>query len=190
MNDNTEMMVPSRTTVWLAPVGTAVPADCTIAPAAGWKNVGYTPEDSLSFSTEPAFQEVRSAQSDYPTLRFQTSDSATVSVDLQQWNPDNFKAVYGGGTVTEVTPATTPKTYKFVPPKIGARTEVACLIDVEYGAKKYRYVVPRAFQNEGVQKQLHKGAESRLPLRLAVLGSDAGDPFYILTNDESWAVAP
>ena len=188
-NDSDQIVIPSRTTVHLGEVGTAAPADAVIAPAAGWISVGYTPEDSLTFGTEPTFQEVRSAQSDYPTKRFQSADAGTVSVDLQQWNAANFKSVFGGGTITEVTPATTPVTYKFVPPKLGERKEIAALITVTYGLISYRYVVPKAFQNEGVAQNLHKGAESRLPLRLAILGSDAGDPFYLLTNDPAFAPA-
>lgn len=188
--NNAEILVPSRTRVWLGPVGTVVPVDATVAPGTGWYDVGYTPEDSLTFATEPSFQEVRSAQSDYATRRFQVSDAASISVDLQQWNLNNFKAAMGGGTVTEVTPATTPKTYKYVPPKIGERIELAALVDVEDGNKHYRYVCVRTFQNEGVQSQLHKGANSILPLRLQVLGADTGDSFYLLTDDPSFAPAP
>jgi hypothetical protein len=186
MFDENQIQVPSRTDVWLAPKGTAAPADCTEAPEAAWFNVGYTPEDSLTFATEPTFGEVKSAQSNYPTLRFQTGDSATVSVDLQQWNGDNFKAVYGGGTLTEILPATTPPQYKFVPPKIGTRVEVSAIVQVTKGELIYRTIVPRVFQMEGVSLQLHKGAESRLPLKLGVLGTDAVDPWYTLTNDPAF----
>ena len=184
-NEN-EIQVPTRTDVWLAPKGTAAPIDAVVAPGVGWFNVGYTPEDSLTFATEPTFGEVKSAQSNFPTLRFQTGESATVSVDLQQWNGANFKAVYGGGTITEVTPASTPKTYKFVPPKIGTRTEIAAMVQVTKGTLIYRTIIPRVFQMEGVSLQLHKGAESRLPLKLGVLGTDAVDPWYTLTTDPAF----
>jgi len=189
-NKSTEIMVPSRINVYLGPVGTVVPEDARTAPGVGWYSVGYTPDDSLTFATEPTFQEVRSAQSDYATRRFQVSDAASIAVDLQQWNLQNYKAAMGGGTVTEVTPATTPKTYKYVPPKVGERGELAALVDVEDGGKHYRYVCARVFQNEGVQSQLHKGAESRLPLRLQVLGADTGDSFYLLTDDPAFASVP
>jgi hypothetical protein len=184
-NEN-EIQVPTRTDVWLAAKGTVAPVDCTADPGTGWFNVGYTPEDSLTFATEPTFGEVKSAQSNFPTLRYQTGESATVSVDLQQWNGANFKAVYGGGSITEILPATTPKQFKFVPPKIGERTEVAAIVQVKKGDLIYRTIVPRVFQMEGVSLQLHKGAESRLPLKLAVLGSDSADPWYTLTNDPAF----
>ena len=188
----TEIVVPARTLVWLAPVGTAAPADATVAMGAGWFSVGLTTEDSLKFNEEPQFETVKSAQSDYPSRTFQTSDSATIEVDLQQWNGNNFKAVFGGGTITTVTPSGggAGTHYKFVPPKVGGRSEIAAVIEVIDGGKHYRYVVPRAMQMEGVQNDLQKAKEAVLPLRLAVQGGDSTDAWYLLTDDPSFAPAP
>jgi hypothetical protein len=185
----TQIVVPARTLVWLAPVGTAAPADATAAMGTGWFSVGLTTEDSLKFNEEPQFETVKSAQSDYPSRTFQTSDSATIEVDLQQWNGANFKAVFGGGTITTVTPAGGGASthYKFVPPKVGGRSEIAAVIEVIDGGKHYRYVVPRAMQMEGVQNDLQKAKEAVLPLRLAVQGGDASDAWYLLTDDPSFA---
>ncbi|MGW7594719.1 phage tail tube protein, partial [Streptomyces rubiginosohelvolus] len=122
---------------------------------------------------------------------FQTSDSATIEVDLQQWNAKNFKAVFGGGTISEITPegGTGGKHYKFAPPRIGGRTEVAAMIEVTDGAKVYRYIIPRAMQMEGVQTDLQKAKEAVLPLRLAVQGGDDSDAWYLITNDPAFADA-
>ncbi|MFJ5121959.1 hypothetical protein [Kitasatospora sp. NPDC088548] len=188
-----ETVIPSRTFVYLAPTGTAAPADATVALAAGWRSVGHTTEDSLKFNEEPSFEELKSAQSDFPVRRFQTSDSATIEVDLEQWSGPNFVAVYGGGTITEITPAgggAGPKHYKFVPPRIGGRTEVAAIVEVIDGGKSYRFVCPRVMQLEGVANDLQKGAASKLPLRLGVLGGDDSDAWYLLTNDPAFSMAP
>lgn len=171
----------ARTHVYIAPTGTAAPADAVVALAAGWQNVGYTTSDSLSFATAPEFQDVESAQSDYPTRKIQTKDNGSISVDLQEWNTASFKAVYGGGTVT-----VTSGVGKFVPPRIGERTEVAAIVEVVDGSKHYRYVVPRCFQEEGVQSDLHKGKEATLPLRLSILGDDGVDAWYLLTDDPAF----
>ncbi|MFF0754410.1 hypothetical protein [Streptomyces sp. NPDC004267] len=188
-----QIVVPARTRLWLAVVGTAAPADATVAMPASWYSVGLTTEDSLKFNEEPQFEQVKSAQTDFPSRTFQTSDSATIEVDLQQWNAKNFKAVFGGGTITEITPAgggTGPKHFKFAPPRIGGRTEVAACIEVIDGAKAYRYVIPRAMQMEGVQTDLQKAKEAVLPLRLAVQGGDDADAWYLITNDPAFADAP
>ncbi|MEW1677834.1 hypothetical protein AB0O47_32050 [Streptomyces noursei] len=188
-----QIVIPSRTRVWLAPVGTEAPTDATVTMPTGWFSVGLTSEDSLKFNEEPQFEQVRSAQSDFPSRTFQTSDSATVEVDLQQWSGANFKAVFGGGSISEITPTggtgTPPKQYRFTPPRIGGRTEVAAVIEIIDGAKSYRYVMPRTMQMEGVSTDLQKSKEAVLPLRLAVQGGDEADAWYVLTNDPAFAPA-
>ncbi|NEA53596.1 hypothetical protein G3I60_05345 [Streptomyces sp. SID13666] len=193
LTNSNQIVVPARTRVWLAPVGTIAPADATVVMPVGWRAVGLTSEDSLKFNEEPNFESVKSAQTDFPSRTFQTADAATVEVDLQQWSGDNFRAVYGGGEITTITPAgggATVKHYKFTPPRIGSRTEVAACVEVIDGGKHYRYVLPRSMQMEGVSKDLNKTKEALLPLRLAVQGGDDVDAWYILTDDPSFAPAP
>jgi len=173
--------------VFLAPVGTAAPTDARTPMGPGWREVGYFTPDSLSWATDPSFEQVRSHQSNYPTRTFQTEDAASLSVDLQEWSGANFKAVYGGGKITEVVPATTPPTYKFSPPQIGGRSSVAAVIEIIDGEVHFRRIIPACEQNEGVEQTFERTSESTLPLRLAVLGSDLGDPWYDLTDQASWA---
>jgi hypothetical protein len=179
--------------VWLAPVGTAAPAGPAAAMPTGWREVGLFTPDSLSWSTDPSFEEVRSHQSNYPTRRFQTEDAATVQVDLQEWNGENFKAVYGGGTITTVAavtgPPAIPQHFRYSPPGIGGREQVEACIEIQDGTKHYRRIVPKCEQNEGVEQSFEKTSESTLPLRLSILGSDIGDPWYDLTDDPAFMPA-
>lgn len=187
MGDPTRILVAQRAAVYLAPVGTVAPDGPTATMPVGWVDVGLFTPDSLSWATDPAFEEVRSHQSNYPTRRFQTTDAATLEVDLQEWSADNFKAVYGGGTFTQVTPAGggTPY-YRFAPPAIGSRDTVAACIEIQDGDKIYRRVVPRAQQTAGVTQTLNKTSDSTLPLRLSILGGDVGDPWYDMTTDAAF----
>ena len=188
MADNaTRIRVAQMARVWLAPVGTTAPATPIAAMGANWFDVGYFTPDSLSWTTAPAFGEVRSHQSNYPTRRFQTEDAATLSVDLQEWSVANFQAVYGGGTVTTV--AGPPVSYKFTPPAIGGRSEIAACIEVIDGSVHYRRVIPKAEQTEGVTQTFSRTAESTLPLRLSVLGSDTADAWYDLSDDPALAAS-
>lgn len=179
------ILVAQIARLYLAPVGTAAPADPVVAPAAAWKEVGYFTPDSLAFNTDLDFEEIRSHQSDYPTRRFQTEASATVEVDLQEWSKESLLAVYGGGTISTITGP--PLHYKFSPPIVGGRTQTACMIEVIDGTKHYRTVIPRCEQNEGVEVAYEKASESTLALRLAVVASDVGDPWYTLTDDPAFA---
>ncbi|MCD9904634.1 hypothetical protein LUR56_40180 [Streptomyces sp. MT29] len=189
--NNNQIVVPAIVRMYLAPVGSTAPADATSAMPPALRSVGLTTEDSMKFNSEPNFEQVRSAQSSYPTRTFQTTDAATIEVDLQQWSGDNFKAVYGGGTLTTVTVTGPPPAthYKFTPPRIGSRTEVMAVIEVIDGGKHYRYVIPRCMQMEGVSKDLAKTKEAVLPLRLAVQGGDELDAWYLLTDDPAFAAA-
>ena len=184
--NSAQTVVPTRAYLYLAPVGTAAPADATAEMASPWKLVGHTTPDSLSFGVEPEFQQIDSHQSDQPIRRFTTGETTSVSVDLLQWNGANFKAVYGGGTITTVGEGSS--TYKFVPPS-NARDEVSAVVEVVDGSKRYRWVYVKCMQVEGVTQELQKGQGSSLPLRLSVLGSDSGAPWYMLTNDPAFAPA-
>lgn len=192
--DATRIVVAQMARVWLAPVGTAAPAGPDVEMPEGWRDVGLFTPDSLTWSTDPSFEEVRSHQSNYPTRRFQTEDAATAGVDLQEWSGDNFVAVYGGGEIVTVAaavgPPAVPEHYKFSPPGIGGRSPVAACIEIIDGTKHYRRIIPKCEQTEGVEQSFEKSSESTLPLRLAVIGSDIGDPWYDLSDDPAFEPTP
>jgi hypothetical protein len=189
--DATRIVVAQNARVWIAPVGTTAPDGPTVAMPTGWFDVGFFTPDSLQWATNPTFQEVQSHQSNYPTRRWQTADAATVQVDLQEWSGDNFKAVFGGGTLTSVTPGGGGTTYfKFTPPAIGGRGDVAVCLEITDGSKHYRRLIPRAEQTEGVSQTYNKTKESTLPLRMSVMGSDIGDPWYDISDDSAFDPTP
>lgn len=183
--DSDRITVAGRLRLFLAPVGTAAPADSSAALGAGWREVGFTTEEGTSFPTSPEFSDVFSHQSDFATRTFQTRDGATVQADLQEWSAENFSAVYGGGEATEVAVGE----YRWDPPGVGGRDSVAAILEAVDGTKRYRWVVPRCFQREGVENGLPKTSEATLPLRLGVQGSDGVLPWYLLTNDPAFAPA-
>ncbi len=180
-----QAVVPSRVNIYLAPVGTAAPADAVVALDPAWIHVGHTVPDSLSLASEPEFGEINSHQSDYAIRRFKTSDSSSLSVDLLQWSAANFRSVYGGGTVSEVGVGS--GIFKFVPPTMSdAVNEQSCIVEIKDGGKNYRFIYAATAQIEGVSQEFSKGSETRLPLRLAILGDDLGEPWYLLTDDPAF----
>lgn len=191
MGNANNMVVAQMARVFLATVGTPAPLSPTSVMPAPWREVGLFTPDSLAWATAPSFEEIRSHQSNYPTRRIQTEDAATVSVDLQEWSGPNFQAVYGGGQIVVVPAVTTgvdahPEYYRFSPPQVGGRQTVAACIELIDGIKHYRRMVPLCEQNEGVEQAFPKTSESTLPLRLAILGADIGDPWYDINDDPSF----
>lgn len=184
---------PARVTVagmarlYLAPVGTAFPATAAASLNAAFLEVGLFTPDSLKFSTDPNFEDVEAHQSAYPVRTIQTSDAATLEVDLLEWSEANFKFTYGGGSITEVTPGVQ---FKYSPPAIGARVEKAAIAEITDGTKIYRLCIPRCQQQEGAELELNRTAAAILPLRMKVLGGDSGDPWYLLTSDTAFDESP
>jgi hypothetical protein len=175
----------------LAPVGTAAPEGPTVAMPTGWKNVGLFTPDSLAWSGDPEFQETEAHQSPYPVKVWQTKDAASLEVELLEWSFDNFAAVYGGGTIEEVTPEGGGAAYyKYTPPAIGTRTEVAAVLELGDGTRRMRRIIPRCMQREGVQQEFGRDASATMPLNLSVLGSDVGSAFYDVFNAAFTSFAP
>jgi hypothetical protein len=187
MTNTARQFAVSTYTVWLGAAGSVIPDDLS-DPDDPFYAVGLTTEDALKFSDKPTFETVRSAQADYPTRRIQTTADATLAVELQEWSSQNFQAAFGGGSVSIAKaaapgPPATPAIYKYSPPPMGGRIELACMIDVRDGTRNYRVVFPRTLQIDGAELALPKGKESVLPLSLAVLGASGVDPWYILSDD-------
>lgn len=181
--DSNRVTVAGRLRVYLAIVGTAAPADATVALGAAWREVGYTAEDATNFMlSDPGFNEIRAHQADRPIRIVQTTDAAGLEADLEEFSRVNLIAVLGGGTITTVTAGQ----YKYSPPAIGGRASTAAILEVTDGTKHYRWVVPRGFQREGVTVNQRKGEAKILPLRLGVQGTDVGDPWYLLTDDPAF----
>lgn len=194
MGNANNIFVAQIARCYLAVPGTPAPVSPVSVMPAPWREVGLFTPDSLSWATAPAFEEIRSHQSNYPTRRIQTEDAATVSVDLQEWTGANFQAVYGGGTIVTVPAVTTgvdahPLYYRFSPPQIGGRTTVEACIEIIDGTKHLRRIIPLCQQNEGVEQGFPKTSESTLPLRLAILGADIGDAWYDISDIDSFLPA-
>jgi hypothetical protein len=182
------ILVAQMARVWLAPVGTAAPADATVAMAAAWKDVGLFTPDSLRFSTSPNFEVVNSHQSNFATRRIQTTDEATMQVDLQEWSLGELP----GGVRRRHDHHDRRHAFAVPVRAAGDRRpqQVACVIEIIDGTRHFRRVIPCAEQSEGAELDLSKGSAATLPLRLTVIGSDLGDAWYDLTDDPAFAPGP
>ncbi|GAA4209407.1 hypothetical protein GCM10022252_75900 [Streptosporangium oxazolinicum] len=178
--------------LYLGPVGTTAPDGPTVALAPAWKNVGLFTPDSLAWSGDPEFSETEAHQSPNPVKVWQTKDANNLEVELLEWSAANFMAVYGGGTITSVTPSGGGAAYyKFTPPSIGTRTEVAAVLELGDGTRRMRRIIPRCMQREGVAHELGRDASATLPLNLSLLGNDLGTaPFYDVFNAAFSSFAP
>lgn len=179
--------VAGRAYAYVAPAGTTAPVDQEVAPAAAFKEVGFTSQDGTEFTYEPQIEKVMSHQSDYPTRVIFTGVEASVKTEMQEWSAENFRAALGGGTATEVS-AGPPAVYKFAPPA-GVILDYVILLDIVDGSLKYRWVIQSGTPEEGLTIPLSRTEESKLEVTWNINGADTGDAWYLLTNDPAFAPA-
>lgn len=177
--DATQIVVAGTGKVLTSPLLTAAPTDLVTAFAAGWIDLGYTQEAGVTFTPQWETTDIMAWQSNYPVRRIRVSQSAGLTCTLLQWNKTSLPFTFGGGTVS--TPAA--GVYKFSPAAAGTVDERELAIEWTDGSKKYRLIVPRGEVSGGGDIPLTRTGEAGLPITFNVLGTDSGDPWYLLTND-------
>lgn len=182
-----EIVVGANGSLWAAPVGTTAPADQDAAPGAGWVDLGYASEDGVTVTDSKTLEKIPVWQLFYAARQIVTERDLALGFVLRQWNADTVKLAFGGGEVTEPVPAS--GNYKFTPPDPEAIDERSLLIDWQDGTKHYRLVIVRGMVTDNVETNLVRTAAADLPITFGLLGDDAGEPWYLLTNDPAFAPA-
>lgn len=124
--------------VFVAPKGTALPADATTALAVAFKNLGFVHEDGLVNGTETDTESAM-AWGGTKVLEEQTNFSENFTFSLIETNVDTLKFYYGDDKVTEVDGEIT------VNQSAKALDEVVLVFEIAMtGNRVKRIVVPRA----------------------------------------------
>lgn len=108
--DSNEVLIGTGT-LYTAPVGTAFPADPSVAPSGTWIDVGFS-EEGWSFNVERDIEDVEVAEEIDPLDILVTKRDIHVVGACAQASLENLKIALGGGTITTLT---TPNRKKFVP---------------------------------------------------------------------------
>lgn len=99
-------------TMYLAPDGTAFPADPSVTPAGTWVDVGYS-EEGWELTVSRTTEAIPVAELLDPVDVIATGREAHVIGNAVQSSLENFKTALGGGTIT--TAVGPPATKTFVP---------------------------------------------------------------------------
>lgn len=192
--DANEVVVGGDGRVFVAPAGTAVPTDLTALPAT-WINVGYLSEDGVTFTGGATVEDINAWQSFYPIRKIVTGRTGGVEFVMKQWNGENLKLAFGGGTV--VTAA--GKTY-FAPPSPSVLDARAMVIEWNDGSETYRLVIPRGLVGGDTSTAVVRTSAADLPVSFAATPNTvqstlsatptAGElitqPWYIITDATSF----
>jgi hypothetical protein len=176
---STEVVVAANGQIYVGPVGAPAPDSWDDALAASYTEVGFVSEDGATITDSKEIENISAWQSFYPIRRIVTSREFTVSFAMRQWNAENIKFAFGGGTVS----AASGGGYKFVPPQPDELDERSLVLDWQDGDKHYRLFIPRGMATEATEVTLTRTAAADLAITFAAL-SDGVDPAYTLFTDD------
>lgn len=185
--DANELVVASHGDVYVAPVGTTLPAtnDVDASLNAAFVNLGLISEDGVSFSAAPDIQEFMAWQRQQPVRRERTGQALSMSFALEQWNVNNVPLAFGGGEVVETAAGVFKYTF---PDDNDALDERSIVVDWQDGSKKFRLVFERGSVTEAVETNLVRSALATLPITFSVLASETGtSPGFFLAEDTSFS---
>lgn len=182
--DADAVIIGANGNLYSAPLGSTEPADINEALSAAWVSLGYISEDGVTFSVGKETEEVRAWQSFYPLRRFVTSASAQLSGALRQFDGASVETALGGSITEDDTGA-----YRFTPNDPEVIDERMWALEWADGANEFRLIMPRGFVAETVEMTIARSAPLDMPITVAALLSDSGDPFYIQSNAPTWADA-
>jgi hypothetical protein len=179
--DPNEIYVAGFGHIFIAPVGTAFPADADVdIDADDWSELGYASEKGVKLEFPRTTKDIKSWQSTYPTRKVVTETPTKATAELQQWNAATWRAAMGGGTVEDLGAGA----FQVTPPSASFIDEHALMIETVDGIKVYRFCFPKMSNESGVTFDAIRDTEAMLPITWAVLQPDEGiEPWFALSND-------
>lgn len=180
-----EIVVGANGSIYVAPVGSTIPASIGVALGAAWTELGYTSEDGVTWVDGKSLESIRAWQSFYDLRRIVTSKEGSLAFQLLQWNGDNVRLAYGGGTVSEPSPGD----YRYVPPDPADIDERMMAVEWQDGTKNYRLTFPKGMVTENVETNIVRTGGALLPITFALLGEEGVEPFILDTDDPAFANA-
>lgn len=186
--NNDEIRVAGNGRVYIAPKGTALPADLA-APAAEFVDIGGVSDDGATISRSVDQEGVNIWQSASPARYLITGVEVTVQMTLMQFNEVTLPLYFGGG---EVVPSGVDPNiiYTFDISSNADMDERVMLIDAFDGTLQYRYIFPRVQVQDTDDLALKRTEASGLAITFGVLAPNSGTTMAsVVTNDPNWAAA-
>lgn len=177
-----DIRVGANSNLFVAPVGTALPANIGAAMPAGWVNIGYTDENGFKVTDTKEKIEIPVAQLFYPARVLIGSRGFDLEAALRQFDGPTVQLAFGGGEITEDSTGM----FRYVPPDPEFIDERAMCAEFLDGDFTYRFIIPRGLVSNNVTSEFLRTKAADLPITFSVIGSDDASPWLILTDDPSF----
>ena len=172
--DPNEVLVAPTGHLYLAPEGTAGPADLTTAWPAAWVDLGYLSEDAVTMSSDAEETEIGAWQSDNP-IWSNVSVGRSIQFQLMQWNEDTLLFAFGGGTYTEGAGF-----FTYTAPPVAGYEVSALGLEVIDGSKVTRLVWHRVKITDMGDVTFKGDEAAMLDLTVKLLDNGAAEPWFAI----------
>ena len=183
MKNADEIVIGSNGSIYVAPVGSAVPASISTPLDSDWSELGYVTEEGVTWVDGKTLGAVRAWQSFYDLRRFVESKEGSAAFQLMQWNRDTVLFSFGGGDITEPVPGD----FRFTPAPPEELDERMLAVEWQDGDRNYRLTFPKGMVSENVETNIVRTAAGLLPITFSLLGEEGVDPFIFDTDDPAFA---
>jgi hypothetical protein len=179
--DSADVIVVGGGSVYLAPVGTAMPAGL-VAPATPWENIGYIEEAGPA---PTGFQRDKTSlfawNTNTPLRTSYAPAEPAINFTLLQFTEDTLALYFGGGTT-----ATASGTSTYTGPVTSTPQPWAMIIDWFDGTNAYRWEIPNTTVAAAGDITLTREQFMQLPVSASILAPAAGAAPFTLV----WGTAP
>jgi hypothetical protein len=178
------VVVASFGHIYIAPEGTALPADVTTPLPAAWEDIGYVGEDGVTFTLSRDTEDIMAWQSTEAVRRLVTAEPKELAFELLEFDPESVQLAFRGGSMSK-TGTAPDETAIYEPPVPGAESIKAACVEWLDGDDTWRFCAKRVEVSGDVEFVLTRTDAIRLPLTLAILAADPPG-WTILSDDEAW----
>lgn len=180
MGKSTAEVLIGTGTLYIAPEGTAFPADPSVAPDVAWVDVGYS-EEGWSFNVDRTIEDVEVAEEMEPIDVQQTKRDVRIVGASAQASIENFKLAMGGGTIA--TAAGPPATKTYTPSGVEVLDRKALLFRGKAPSGKVRDTkVPHAISVAAVEMASKKAPDKTLLAMEWRIIKQAGENPFTMTD--------
>lgn len=180
--DAGEVRVGANGTIRVAPLGSAIPDHIDDPFDASWVDLGYADEDGVAVTDGKTIEAINAWQSFYPLRRIITERDLNFVFKLLQFAGAQVEFAFGGGTVEARDSG-----FRYVPPLPHELDERMLAVDWQDGEFAFRWVLLKGTVTENVETTLARSDAAKLPITFSLLGEDGADPWFLDTNDPSFA---
>jgi len=176
--DSAKLLYAGDGEVYLAAVGTAMPADVATALSATWLagGLGWMAEGGVTISADIATTEVRAWQSADPIDERVESRTITIQAGVLQFNQLAYQVLFGGGTWTGTTLTT------FVPSTGSAPAYWGMVVETIEATKKQRFLFPKVAVTETGELKLDRPEAANAAVTWKALNTTGANTMTVLND--------